>query len=89
MNVQLLVCNSLRHYVHRILAPKKSGRLVVSFVKILTIVYGRMEAVVSPAEISVSPTPGDSRYPKLLITLHPSRARYRAWVSHYHVNIVV
>jgi len=47
-----------------------------------------------PAEISLTyagPAPfrGDSRYPKLLITLHPRRARYRARVSHYHVNIVV
>jgi len=80
------------------LASKKSDRLTVSFVEISTAVYvkGEMEAVVFPNEISVSPTsgrrsasPGDSRYPKLLITLHPRCARYRAWVSHYHVNIVV
>jgi len=88
MNVQLFVCNSLRHYVHKILAPKKFGpssRIVRQDLD------GRLRGDGSGRfpEISVSPTPGDSRYPKLLITLHPSRARYRAWVSHYHVNIVV
>lgn len=89
-----------RHNVRKIFVPKKSGRLAVSLVEISTVVYrggGRgMKTGRPPAEIIVSPTSGrrsapsgDSRYPKLLITLHPRRARYRAWVSHYHVNIVV
>lgn len=97
--------NSSRHYVHRIFRSEEiSGRPAVSFVGISTMVVyrgGWIEAVVPrPKSAShlymtgrrssrLARAPGDSRYPKLLITLHPRRARYRAWVSHYHVNIVV
>jgi hypothetical protein len=86
--------NSSRHYVHGILPAKKSRpyRPPRSRRRSFaggggTVVPGRNQPRLTYA--GPAPSRGDSRYPKLLITLHPRRARYRARVSHYHVNIVV